>query len=81
MFIWSWRSHALQGLVFLRDHGTPQGIEIDYGIGGNFASLKGAPPTIGYPKMTMNCRRHHIPSILICKKKEGQHQINDGTRI
>ena len=64
-----------------RNHGAPQGIEIDYGIGGNLAYLKGAPATIGHPKMTMNCRRHHIPFILICKKKEGQRQPNDGAWI
>ena len=67
-------------LVF-RDYGAPQGIEIDYGIAGNFAYLKGEPPTIGYPRMTMNCRRHHIPFILICKKKEGQRQPNDDAWI
>ena len=64
-----------------REHGAPQGAEIDYGIGGNFAYLKGAPPTIGYHNMTMNCRRNHIPFILICKKKEGQSHINDGAWI
>ena len=64
-----------------RDYGAPQGIEIDYGIGGNFAYLKGEPATIGFPKMTMNCQRHHIPFILICKRKEGHPQSNDGAWI
>ena len=59
-----------------RDHGDSQSVEIDYGVGGNFAFLRGAQATIGY--QNMNCRRPLIPFILICQKKEGAGQSNDG---